>query len=360
MKPFPLGVGLCALGLALGSAGPAEAAWNNVFQVSCFRRGCRRPAVVQRPVIAQFPVAVAAAPDPCCNPCPPPPPVCTTRYIQRCYYQPVTSLQTKTYFEPVTTYRTSFYYEQVTSYRYSCAFDPCTCTYQKVACPVTSYALRAKSCPVQSWVQRCCSVPVTTYQRVSYWEPQTTCTTPCANGCAPVAAPVVPQVQVPAVQEQPSTPPPPTPPPPTVDEKRGGNGAQPFEKYYGPPNGNGNGGASFRQPLPGGAVPARPVNPAPVPAARPDRIASLPNARLEGQVVSAAHAPRPGAQVMFVSTRREAPNQTVTANAVGRFQVNLPAGGWLVYVSGSDGRNVFHSRIDVDGRQPTALTVMAR
>src|SRR5262249_33936823 len=128
----------CALALLAVDAQSARAAWNNVFQVCC--NSCQ-----SRSVVANY-----AAPDPCCNPCPP---VCTTRYVQRCYYQPVTCYQTKTYYEPVTTYRTSYYYEPVTSYRYSCYYDPCTCSYQQVACPTTCYRLRSQCCPVQSWVQ---------------------------------------------------------------------------------------------------------------------------------------------------------------------------------------------------------------
>src|SRR5437773_8178770 len=57
----------------------APAAWNNVFQVTC--HGCRRPATSAY-------VAVPA-PTTCCAP----PQVA---YVQRSYYQPVTT------FEPVT------------------------------------------------------------------------------------------------------------------------------------------------------------------------------------------------------------------------------------------------------------------
>src|SRR5262245_60036967 len=124
MKPFRVTVGVCALSLLAGSAGPAQAAWNNVFQVCC--HSCRTRTA------ASYAIA-SSAPDPCCNPCPQP--VCTTRYVQRCYYQPVCTYQTRTYYEPVTTYRTSYFYEPVTSYRYSCYCDPCTGCCQRVACP---------------------------------------------------------------------------------------------------------------------------------------------------------------------------------------------------------------------------------
>jgi hypothetical protein len=364
MKPFPITAGLCALGLLATSAGPLHAAWNNVFQITCHRRDCRSSAAyVQAPVVAQ------AAPADCC----PQPVCCTTRYVQRCYYKAVTCYQTRTYCEPVTTYRTSYYYEPVTSYRYSCYVDPCTgCTHQ-VACPVTCYQLRAQCCPVQSWVQRCCSVPVTTYQRCTYWEPQTCCTTP--QPCCPtngavggvVQAPGVTVPNAPVVQEQQQFQPQQqqfqpqqqqfqTPPPPTIDEKKTGPGG--VNQYYPPSNAP---GASFRQPLPGNPAPVRPVSPNPAPAVRPDRIASAPSAQIEGQVVRMDRTPRGGARVTFISAqRRQLPSQAVTANAAGRFQVNLASGGWLVYVAGPDGRQAFHSRIEVNGAQPAPLTVVTR
>src|SRR5438132_14198634 len=104
MKPC-WGLGsACALCLLVFAA-PSQAAWNNVFQVCCNSCG-------SQPSVSHY-----AAADPC-NPCPQP--VCTTRYVQRCYYQPVTCYTTKTYYEPVTSYKTSYYYEPVTSYRYRC------------------------------------------------------------------------------------------------------------------------------------------------------------------------------------------------------------------------------------------------
>src|SRR5438132_10393852 len=107
MKPFRVAAVCCALGFFGAGAAPLQAAWNNVFQVCCHRCGAVAPA----PVVANYAPVVA---DPCC-----PQQVCTTRYVQRCYYQPVTAYQSRTYYEPVTTYRTSYYHEPVTSYRYS-------------------------------------------------------------------------------------------------------------------------------------------------------------------------------------------------------------------------------------------------
>src|SRR5262249_9139144 len=107
MRPW-WGVGpSLALLLLAADAGSARAAWDNVFQACC--PGCRNKA----PVPSNFFAAPAPSvshfgPDACCAP---PPPVCTTRYVQRCFYQPVTTFQTKSYYEAVTTYKTSFYYE---------------------------------------------------------------------------------------------------------------------------------------------------------------------------------------------------------------------------------------------------------
>src|SRR5438552_2686780 len=131
----PLMVGVCALGVWASCVLPAPAAWNNVFQPTLFGR-CRHkqpatahyyapPVVVQSsPLVAMSPVPVVAqSPAPCNN--------CNTSYTQRCFYQPVTTMETKSYYEPVTTYQTSYYNEPVTSYRYSCYVDPCTgCTQQ--------------------------------------------------------------------------------------------------------------------------------------------------------------------------------------------------------------------------------------
>ncbi len=331
------------------SGGPAQAAWCNVFQVCC--HSCR-PSVS----------ASYYAPAPCCDPCPQT--VCTTRYVQRCYYQPVTSYQARSYYEPVTSYRTSYYYEPVTSYRYSCYFDPCTCSYQQVAQPVTSYRLRSQCCPVQSWVQRCQYVPVTTYQQSFYYEPVTTC---CSTNGGVVGAPVdgVPPVGAravppPAVTEQRST------APPTVGEstERGANGGLPYNRSYYPQGSEGapprspapgEGSGTFQQPMPKASNlslhPVVPRAPAPIPPPPPrvklDRIVSVPQGQVEGQVVRQGQDPWPGARVLFVSTDRQLPQQTVTANARGQFRVTLASGGWLVYVPGRDGKPVFHSKIDV-------------
>src|SRR5262249_41386865 len=125
MRPVRIVLWAGALVALVAGAGPAPAAWNNVFQVCCHHCG-------SAPATSNYVAAFAApcCPQPSPPPCPPPPcpqQVCETRYVQRTYYQPETHYETRTAYEPVTTYRTSFFWEPVTSYRVSSFFDPCTC-----------------------------------------------------------------------------------------------------------------------------------------------------------------------------------------------------------------------------------------
>ena len=376
----PLMVGVCALGLWAAASLPASAAWDNVFQPTLFGR-CRQSTTTT----AQYaPVVVRAAPvvaaTPVCNTCNSPPPSttnCNTSYVQRCYYQPVTTYQTQSYYEPVTTYRTSYYYEPVTSYRYSCYYDPCTCSYQQVATPVTSQVLRAQSCPVQSYLQRCCQVPVTVQQKVCYWQPQTTCctTTEGAPIYAPTSAPgavavpaqpptVTTTPQMPPASQAPTMPPsisttpsmaPTSPMPPSITESTipGSGTSRPsnamYERYY-----------PRAQPLPQSQqVPTMPgtsfkTAPTPLPPPPPvklERIVVGPDSHIEGQVVRNDSSPRPNTRVLFVNTALGG-RQTVTTNTMGRFDVDLTQGSWLVYLYGPDDVARYHSRIDV-GASPT-------
>jgi hypothetical protein len=410
MKPYRVGLGLCAFTLVLCAAEPALAAWNNVFQATCFFRnrtsysGYQRPAVAySSPVVAYsspivaYSVPAVAAPSACCDPCPQT--QCTTQYVQRSYYQPVTTYQTQSYYEPVTTYRTSYYAEPVTSYRYSCYYDPCTCQYQKVAVPTTSYQIKAQNCPVQSWVQRCTKVPVTTYQQSYYWEPKTTCCT--TSGGAVTTTPPV------NVTPQPL---PSAPPRPNVQDNLGAgtdNGSGIYEKFYGGSS-NQNGGITVEPPqypnynpplnnksgttLKPLSNPSRPpavkldrivsAHDAPWEAAKsvepvavakssksfytpisfqPDRIeAASENSWVSGKVVQDNNAPRANTQLMFIHADRKETKQFVTANQQGQFHVSLASGRWLVYVHQPNGQPVLHSQVDVNGQSPTNLTLLNR
>jgi hypothetical protein len=358
MKPLRSIVWACVLGTVAVGAGPVQAGWNNVFQVTCFH--CRRQPVA---VSNYTPVVVSnAAPNPCCNPCPQ---VCTTQYIQRCYYQPVTTYETRSYYEPVTTYRTSYYYEPVTSYRYVSYYDPCSCSCQQVAVATTSYQLRSQCCPVQSWVQRCYQVAVTNYRQVSYYEPVTTCSNPCPPPCAaPAPAPAVTTSPPPPSV---STSQPPYATQPGVTEQRGttapganGTSGSPLfdqrydQRNYQPPT----------NPMPPASGTLRPVpQQLPVrtpPAVRLDRITAVPNPTLEGQVVTRENRPRGGVPLVLVSALKESHRRPVMTDATGNFQVHLPPGEWLVYTPGTDGKPVLLSKVEVGDHETRKMTLVSK
>jgi hypothetical protein len=337
--------------LAAGG-GPAQAAWNNVFQVCC--HSCRSSA---------YAAPAVGCPQPC------PQQQCTTRYVQRCYYQPVTTYRQSFYYEPVTTYRTSYYYEPVCSYRYSCYYDPCTCRYQQVAQPVTSYRLRSQCCPVTSYLQRCALQPVTSYQLSHYYEPVTTCCTTTVGapifGQPPAGAATVPAVpggQPPVVGEGRQFP---TPQQPSVGEGRefspGTSEGTRFERSPAPYMPKASDSGYYRQPQLQSPVPARPTAPVQAPPrVRLERIAALPDQSLDGWVVSADRVPQANARVLFVSAEQPGGRQAVTADTRGRFQVTLASGSWLVYVQDSTGKQVFQRRLEVRGDQPHTMTLVSR
>lgn len=343
-----------ALAVLAASGSSAHAAWNNVFQVCCNSCGAAAPA----PVVANYGAPAASSCDPC-----PQPPVCTTRYVQRSYYQPVTSYRTSYYYEPVTTYRTSYYYEPSTCYRYSCYYDPCTCSYQSVAVPSTSYQLKSRCCPVTSYLQRTCMTPVTSYQQSFYYEPVTSCCTPtstaaapCPTTPAPVAAPAAPQAPVtaapPATTE--TRDPIPSPPPGTeIKPEAGMNTSDSYKAIERNP------GLSAPRTMPPAAY-RNPGNTPRTPVIRLDRIASLQGGNLQGKVVNGNQDPRSGAKVLLVSVDAKTTQKTVTTQTDGTFQAKVAPGGWLVYSLDSAGKPHFSRRIEVQDDKLFTLTVTQR
>jgi len=391
MKRFVVGAA-AFVAIATGAM-PADAAWNNVFQPTLFGR-CRQPAVTNNyyspPAVVQAspvcatcqPQVAYSAPAPAPQPCQ----QCTTNYTQRCMYEPVTTYESRSYYEPVTTYKTNYHYEPVTSYRMSCYYDPACCSYKQVAVPTTSYSLRAQSCPVQSWVQRCAQVPVTSYRKSCYLQPQTTCTTttegapipmgatamapppaPCPT-CGPnapvAAAPPAYPAPMAAPPAQPLPPVSNVPPPPSINEQRtpapsgpsGPTGSNLYDRYYGPTGTTTKSNGTW-QPAPTLAPPVPATQPAP--QVKLEGIALAPDANVRGQVVKGDNAPRSNADVLFVS-QDSGQRRQIKANAAGQFEVDLPAGEWLVYMPTSTGGASFHSRVQVANRQPTNLTLVNR
>jgi hypothetical protein len=290
---------------------------------------------------------------------------CTTRYVQRAYYQPITTYRTSCYLEPVTTYKTSYYYEPVTSYRYSSYYDPCSCSCHQVATPVVSYRLRSQCCPVTSYLQRTMLQPVQSYQLSYYYEPQTTCcqtTIGAPVAAVPVPAAVaVPVTPAPTVQAVPGAAPPtvgeqrqqPLAVPPGVSEQReSAPSGSDSQRYAAPPS---------SRPMPG--VPEnssfRPTAPAP-PSVRLDRIVSAAEANLQGQIVSTNRTPIPNVRVLFIREDQVNRRETATADAAGKFEVSLNAGSWLVYTQSQDGKTEFRRKIDVRADEPTEVRLVSR
>lgn len=333
MRPFRVAAACCALGLLGAGACPLQAAWNNVFQACCW--GCRRPA----PVVANFGPVVALS-SPCCDPCPQQ--LCTTRYVQRCYYQPVVSYQTRTFYEAVTSYRTSYYYEPVTTVRYSFYRDPCTGCCQQVATPCTSYRLRSQCCPVTSYLQRCALVPVTTYQQAFYYEPVTTC---CQVACP---APCDPCAGTPGVIDRATTP----------GIRNGASGTPGVQQYNDtmPPA-----GTSSRQLPPATPRLSAPVRPLPTPpSVKLERIVAIPPHNVEGTIVRDDKTPQANVRVKLISAERQGGEQTVISDKSGQFRATLASGWWLVYVQQADGKLDFVRKIDVREDEPKQYTLVSR
>lgn len=315
------GLALVAGGV-LGTAAPAAAAWNNVFQVCC--NDCNKPRV-----------AYAA---PCPQPCPQP--EVRISYVQRCYYQPVTEYVRRSYYEPVTKNVTSYYYEPVTEYKYTTYYDPCTGCPQRVCQPTTSYRMRSKCNAVTSYVERCAMVPVTTLRPVTVQQPVVSYYYPppqqdCCPPGAGIAAP-----QGPSVNELRN-------PPSVLPQTPGTSDNLPPMTLPTGPN------TSF--PRTGPVAPR-------TPQLRPDRTTSLSRVvTVRGEVVERDQTtPRSAARVVFVSAADPTRREFATANGFGEFDLRLPAGSWYVYLGGADGRATFHKQVTVGDRDTVDYRVVSR
>jgi hypothetical protein len=306
-----------ALGWLAVGAGDASAAWNNAFQTTSCCRSSRS---------AYF---APQCPPPCCP---------SVSYVQRCYYQPVTTYKTETYYEPITTYRTSYYCEPVTRYRYTSYYDPCTgCCYQ-VCTPCTSYVMRARCNAVCSYVQRCRLVPCTTMRKSFYLEPVVTYHDPCGNPCQNGAGAVADGGRTPYL------------PPAGIGESTDRGPAAGIGDTHEPP----------RIPPTPIEPRSRKVTPVPTQTFRADRVASRTNiGRLQGQVVRDDRiTPRANATIKFVGEKDE--EVVAKADLTGRFAVELPPGEWTLYVPGADGKSTFHSTVLVRHSDDRRVTVVSR
>jgi hypothetical protein len=296
------------IGWTFGFVSDATAAWNNVFHSTC--RGGR----------SYYSGSFYAPPAPACCP--------EVKYVQRTYYQPVTTYKMETVLEPVTTYKTSYYWEPFTKTRYTSYYDPCTRCTQTVAEPVTAYRLRSQCSPVQSYVQRCRMVPVTEMRKSYYLEAVTVnpCDNPCNTGVPPI----------PGVAE-------PGPSGPGSGAPRIGETGEPPRI---PPA-----GIQESYPKPSGST-----------SARFDRIASLPNTgRIQGMFVRDDRiTPKPNSRIRFVSLSNTDEEVAVQTDGNGSFSVNLPAGEYSLRILGNDGKFVHHSTIKVNRDDNRIVTLVSR
>jgi hypothetical protein len=304
---------------------PAQAAWNNVFQPTCFGRLNRSTSNYYcqscAPVVAHY------APLPVCNTCQaPPPPQCATTTVMRPYVESVVNYESRYEDVPVTTYQKSYYQEAVTTMHTSLYPDPCNCGgYVARSAPVTTWQLKEQLCPVQSWVKRCTQVPVTSYRIAYKAEQQTTCSAP-APSC-PTCTPAPPSTPSNSYS---------SPPPPTVEPRPGPVGPNVPSSYY-PMTTNQTKASSGWQPAVSPAAPAADV--------------------VQGQVVRNDRTPTPQTQVLFVNAANGA-RHSATTNDAGRFSLALGAGQYHVFFANGSGSAAYHSQINVESRHANTINLI--
>ena len=90
-----------------------------------------------------------------------------------------------------------------------------------------------------------------------------------------------------------------------------------------------------------------------------DRIGVGANSVVEGQVARTDNSPKADAKILFVNALTSQ-QKTIRTNNSGRFQIELPAGSWHVYLYGVDGTVAYETRIDVNGAQPRQVNLVSR
>jgi hypothetical protein len=127
-------------GAALAVFSPArvsEACWcSRVFTRSYYDPCVSCPTVVRSysaPVVAACPTTS-----------------CSTTNVERCYYEPVTTYETRTLMSPQSSFIRRSYY------------DPVTCCNRSYLEPVTQYVERSYQVPITTHVKRCSTEPVKT------------------------------------------------------------------------------------------------------------------------------------------------------------------------------------------------------
>lgn len=94
---------------------------------------------------------------------------------------------------------------------------------------------------------------------------------------------------------------------------------------------------------------------------RMDRIASTSDGRLRGTVVSDDRiTPKAGAKIFFANVAKQGTELSAQADPAGRFAIELPPGEWNLFMTGADGKPVFHSQIAIAQNDQRLVTVVSR
>ena len=307
--------------VAAASADAATAGWNNVYQVTCFR--CRtRPA---RTDSAYYPPAPSSSRSSQFG-----------GYVTEQRSETVTVMKPQREIVEVPTTERRSYYEPITTHSRSSYYNPVTGCCETVDVPRTTFRLREECTTVMKPVERLRMVPEKVQRdyevrRPVYYGPeervykQPVCALPGASASSP------PQVDV--IRSQ----------PPTVTP----DGYAPIQS----PNVPTNPGGGVSQPR---AMPPAKVN------ARTTSRSGGPTV-VRGEVVRAdQQTPLGGAKLVLVSAADSKEREYVTADEFGRFDLQVPAGTWHLYVGDGTGKAAFHKTVRLDPSTERTFAVVSR
>jgi hypothetical protein len=289
---------------------PAQAGWDNVFQVAC--RNCR-PREVRSSYYAPAPVASHSR----------------TSYVENTYDEVITVEKPTLVREPVDVQVRSYYFDPVTTYTTRSYKNAAGCV-EEVSVPCTRYVRKEECNTVTRYVERMKMVPTEVRRKVTERTPVTTITGPttrsyssdCENcGLPPASSGRAPRVEV-----------------------ERGDRLPPLDV-------NGVNRSKSVAPLP----PAKPFT-----GTVNARTTSLATA-VRGEVVGSDRAtPKAGAKLVFLNDANYDEAVRVTADEYGNFLAQLPAGKWHVYVGNGQGRADLTTAVTVAAYDAKPLTVVSR
>ncbi len=313
---------LMVLSVAAASTGSTQAAWNNVFQLTCN----------DRPRTSYY---AAPANDACCAQ-----PERRVEYVQRSYYQPVTEWKRETYRVPIKETVKSYYWDPVKSYSYTSYYDPCSQSCQEIAVPRTSYVLKEQCNAVERMVEKTRLVPVRSYREVTETTPVVTYYYPPTRRQSYYTVPA-PPVGAPRIDEFRNAPMPPAGgSPETINPTDLPTGGSNFPRQMPP--------ATSNKPSTSKSLPANANT-----ASRP--------ARLRGEVVEKDQlTPKAGSKLVFVNANNHEDRKYAKANEFGEFDLTLPAGDWYLYVDRGDGNAVRYKKLTIAPNDSREFKLVSR